>query len=338
MTMPKGEGPLKIQAVEEPVVQRRRRVSPKRLVALGLVLIGSGAIAAFGVRTFSFYAHHAETDDAQLESHIDPVLPRVAGYVSEVLVDDNQKVAAGQVLLKIDPRDLQTRVREAEAALQSASADVAVAKADLLVARAHRVKAASDLDRYRELRQKKVVSQQGLEAAQTGADAAEATEEAAARQVAAKEAEIAKKKADLDYTSLQLSYAVVTAPAAGIVSRKNVEVGQFVQAGQPLLAIVSGDDLWVVANFKETQLTSMRPGQTARFTVDAYPGVTFKGKVDSIAAATGARFALLPPDNATGNFTKVVQRVPVKIVLTQPPDPQHPLRAGMSVDAGVDLR
>ncbi len=338
MTTSKGEVPRKIQAVEEkPVARRPSRISPRRHLFLALALVVLAAACTFGARTLSFYAHHAETDDAQLESHVDPVLPRVAGYVSEVLVDDNQKVAAGQVLLKIDSRDLLTKVREAEAALESASADVAVAKADLLVTRAHRVKATSDLDRYRELRQRKVISQQGLEAAQTGAAAAEATEEAAARRVAAKEAEIAKKKADLDYARLQLSYAVVTAPAAGIVSRKNVEVGQFVQAGQPLLAIVSGDDVWVVANFKETQLKKMRPGQTALFTVDAYPDTTFRGKVDSIAAATGARFALLPPDNATGNFTKVVQRVPVKIVLTQTPDPQHPLRAGMSVDAVVDL-
>jgi membrane fusion protein (multidrug efflux system) len=122
-----------------------------------------------------------------------------------------------------------------------------------------------------------------------------------------------------------------------MVSKKNVEVGQFVQAGQPLLAIVQGRDVWVTANFKETQLSKMRPGQPAEIEVDAYPGVVFHGKVESLSAATGARFSLLPPDNASGNFTKVVQRVPVKVVFTDPPDPRRPLRVGLNASVTVNL-
>jgi membrane fusion protein (multidrug efflux system) len=162
--------------------------------------------------------------------------------------------------------------------------------------------------------------------------------QAQSEQASAAAARIAQKQADLDLAKLQLSYATVTAPGSGWVTRKSVEVGQLVQAGQPLLAIVSEGQPWVVANFKETQLKKMRVGQPAIVTVDAYPKRELHGHVDSIAAATGARFALLPPDNATGNFTKVVQRVPVKIVFDEPPDPEHRLRAGMSVTAIVDVR
>ena len=155
--------------------------------------------------------------------------------------------------------------------------------------------------------------------------------------VSAAEAEVGQKKADLEFAELQLSYASVLAPSSGTVSKKSVEVGEFVQAGQPLLAIVEDTDAWVVANFKETQLKKMRVGQSVDIEVDAYPKVIFHGRVESISAATGAKFALLPPDNATGNFTKVVQRVPVKIVLADRPDPLRPLRAGMSVNAIVKL-
>jgi hypothetical protein len=143
--------------------------------------------------------------------------------------------------------------------------------------------------------------------------------------------------AQLDAARLQLSYATITAPASGVVSRKSVETGQLVQPGQPLMALVESPDFWVVANFKETQLKRVRVGQEANFEVDAYPGLELRGRVESIAAATGAKFALLPPDNATGNFTKIVQRVPVKFTLTSPPDTTRPLRAGMSVKAVVTL-
>jgi membrane fusion protein (multidrug efflux system) len=344
-----------------------------------LVLVG----ALWGFRTIVFYQHHATTDDAQLDGNINPVLPRVPGYVQEVLVSDNQPVKPGDVLVRIDPADLQAKVDQEQASLLNAQAAVSVAEAavasarstatgaqakvssnqaDVVAARSRAQQAAADVARYKQLLAKEEISQQqydaattAAEAARANADAARATTEsqrataqasssqieAATRQVAAARAQVAQHQAALEAARLQLSYAVIKAPVAGFVSKKNVEVGQFVQAGQPLLAIVqqgnNPNDVWVSANFKETQLARMRPGQTAEIEVDAYPGVTFHGRVESLAAATGARFSLLPPDNATGNFTKVVQRVPVKIVFTDAPDPKRPLRVGMNVNVTVNL-
>ncbi|HKI00552.1 MAG TPA: HlyD family secretion protein [Thermoanaerobaculia bacterium] len=245
-----------------------------------------------------------------------------------------------------------------QAALAGSRAKVSGTQADVAAALTRERQTAADLTRYKALYEKEEVSQQQYEAARAAADAARAAAEAAratsaasrstvdtaaaqieaaTRQIAAAEAQVAQHRASLESARLQLSYATVKAPASGVVSKKAVEVGQFVQAGQPLLAIVQGHDAWVSANFKETQLAQMRPGQPVEIEVDAYPGVTFHGRVESLAAATGARFSLLPPDNATGNFTKVVQRVPVKIVFTDQPDPKRPLRMGMNVAVVVDL-
>jgi membrane fusion protein (multidrug efflux system) len=304
------------------------------LLIVALAVLGG---VAFAVKEIVFYKHHAETDDAQIEGHIDPVIPKVAGYVTDVLVADNQKVAVEQVLVKIDPRDLQSKVDQARAALENARAKVAVAAANVASARTQSVKALQDLARYRVLRQKEEISQQQYDAAKAAAESADSVVTAAAQSVVAAQAEVGQKRADLDFARLQLSYTTVTAPVSGVVSKKSVEIGQFVQAGQPLLAIVEDNETWVVANFKETQLKKMRVGQPVDLEIDAYPKKVFHGRVDSISPATGAKFALLPPDNATGNFTKVVQRVPVKIVFTDPPDPARPLRAGMSVNTIVKV-
>lgn len=305
------------------------------LFAALAILVLAGIV--FGIKTIVFYSHHAETDDAQVDSHIAPVLPKVAGYVTQVLVDDNQRVTAGQVVLHIDERDLRSKVNTAAADLENAKAAVAVARAAVAGIQTTRAKNDADLRRYAVLREKEEVSSQQYDSARAAAGSAAAQVEGAVRQVAAAEAKVAQKQADLDFAKLQLSYATLLAPATGIVSRKNVEVGQNVQVGQPLFAIVAEGEPWVTANYKETQLKKMRVGQPALLEIDAYPKIEFRGKVDSIAAATGAKFALLPPDNATGNFTKVVQRIPVKIVFTDPPDPRRPLRAGMSVNAIVSV-
>jgi membrane fusion protein (multidrug efflux system) len=189
------------------------------------------------------------------------------------------------------------------------------------------------------------VAQTKVQQARTGEEQARAelrTSQTGPQQVAAikaraaaAEAHVQQMKATLAQAELMLQYTTVKAPIKGIVSRKSVEVGQIVQAGQPLMAIIPLEDVWVTANFKETQLASMRPGQKASVSVDAYGGRTFNGHVDSIAAATGARFSLLPPENATGNYVKVVQRVPIKIVLESGQDPEQLLRPGMSVDATI---
>jgi membrane fusion protein (multidrug efflux system) len=341
------------------------------------MLVIAGGI--YGYRTFVFYEHHATTDDAQIDGDIDPVLPRVSGYVTDVLVKENQEVHAGDVLVRIDSRDLQAKVDQEQAALVNAQAAVSVAvanvantraaqassrakaassQADVTAARTKQEMTAADLARYKALVAKEEISQQQYDAARAAADSARASVEAsrstaeaarstadagaaqidaAQRQVAAAQASVAQHQASLEAAKLQASYTVVTAPASGIVSKKSVEVGQYVQAGQPLLAIVEGTDTWVSANFKETQLAKMHPGQTVEVEVDAYPGHVFHGRVESLSAATGAKFSLLPPDNATGNFTKVVQRVPVKIDFTDPADPKRPLRVGMNVSVVVNL-
>jgi membrane fusion protein (multidrug efflux system) len=332
------------------------------------VIAGIAVVTAliFGVKRLEFALAHEDTDDAQVDGHVSPVLPRVAGYVLKVLVDDNQRVAAGQPVIEIDARELDLRIAQAQAALASAEADLATAGAALANARAdaetadsnirtgevRERKAARDLARDTQLFKTGAITDSQLSDTQAAADTAVAQVESLRRsaaasrlqvpvataRVAAARTQVAQRVADLDFAKLQRSYAAVVAPIGGFVSRKNVEPGEFVQAGQTVLSIASDTDVWVVANFKETQLTRMRAGQAVEFTADTYPGVVFHGKVDSIAGTTGARFALLPPDNSTGNFVKVTQRIPVKIVLAEPPPGDHPLRPGMSVDAVVSVR
>ncbi|HEX4441363.1 MAG TPA: efflux RND transporter periplasmic adaptor subunit [Thermoanaerobaculia bacterium] len=320
-------------AEPKPRKNRTRRVIVWSILAI--VLIAGGI---YGYRTIHFYRDHAETDDAQIESHVEPVIPKVGGHVTEVLVEDNQRVEKGQLLLRIDDRDLRAKLATAAADLANARAAAGASRSSVSAAETEHRRAAADLERYQALRQKEEISQQQYDAAKAASEASAAQTQAQGEQVAAAGAKIAQKQADLDLAKLQLSYTTVTAPGAGWVTKKSVEVGQFVQPGQPLLAIVSDAEPWVVANYKETQLKKMHVGQKAIIQVDAYPKRDLHGHVESIAAATGARFALLPPDNATGNFTKVVQRVPVKIVFDEPPDPERRLRAGMSVNAIVDVR
>jgi membrane fusion protein (multidrug efflux system) len=367
------------QAAPPPAPEPKKRGGLRKVILLTVLALLAIAGAVFGVQTYLFYQHNATTEDAQVDGNIDPVLPRVSGYVQEVRVSDNQHVNAGDVLVVIDPSDLQAKVDQEQAAVLNAQAAVSVAEAavssarataasararisgsqaDVTAARTRQEQTAADLARYQALYSKEEVSRQQYEAARATADAARASAqsagagtesarataesaaaqvEAAERQVGAAQAQVAQHQATLEAARLQLSYATIKAPVSGTVSKKSVEVGQLVQAGQPLLAIVQGHDAWVTANFKETQLSRMHPGQPVEIEVDAYPGVTFHGKVESLAPATGARFSLLPPDNATGNFTKVVQRVPVKIAFTDPQDPKHPLRVGMNTTVIVNL-
>jgi membrane fusion protein (multidrug efflux system) len=323
-------------AAERPA-DSARKPGAARWMTIGIAGLAVVAGLVYAARTVVYYQHHAETDNAQIEAHINPVLTRVQGYVKEVLVRDNQRVEAGAVLVRIDERDLRSRVALTMATVAQSRASLSAARSGVEVARAARDRAHDDLDRYTPLRQKGELSQQQYDAARSAAQAADAQLQAALSQVEAAAAGVARAEADLDAARLQLSYATITAAAPGVVSRKSVEAGQLVQPGQPLLALVENPDLWVVANFKETQLRGMRVGQEVTLRVDAYPGCELHGRIESIAEATGAKFALLPPDNATGNFTKVVQRVPAKITLTHPPDASHPLRAGMSVRAVVHL-
>ena len=318
-------------------------------IALGL------ALAAYGVRALGYARAHVGTDDAQVEGHITPVLARVGGYVVGVHVVDNQRVREGAPLIEIDDRDLTARLRQAEADLAEAlsdagptgqsAADRRAAEAAVRQSIAEDNRARADLARYRVLSNEGVLAPTDLDAAVAAAATTDAALAAARNRVTAAEARaraadsrVAAARAARDEAALQLGYARITAPEEGVVSKKSVEVGQLVQPGQALMAVVPLDSVWVVANLKETQLEHLRPGQPAEVRADAYPGRVFHGHVESLSPATGAKFSLLPPDNATGNFVKVVQRVPVRIALDGPNDAAQPLRPGMSVRVAVRIR
>ncbi|MBC8082438.1 MAG: HlyD family secretion protein [Hymenobacter sp.] len=347
-------------AAEAPSAGRSKR--PLIFIVLALVLLVGGY---FGWQRYQFALAHEETDDAQVEGDVYPILPRVGGPVLEVKVADNQQVKKGDVLLTLDPADYQQRVNAAEAALAAAQASVVAASAGVATAQAtvssaqatigvsdaSRSRLEKDLKRSDFLRREDIIPQSEYDAVQanlqsTSAQRATAQQQvqvarqqvaAARQQIAVAQAVVKQRQADLDNANLQLSYTTITAPGNGVVSKKGVQPGQVVAPGQQLMGLVASEQTWVIANFKETQLGEMREGQPVVLEVDAYPGREFEGRIQSLSAATGARFALLPPDNASGNFVKVTQRVPVKITLITP-DPQHPLRAGMSVTATVKVK
>jgi membrane fusion protein, multidrug efflux system len=329
-----------------------------------LVIIG----LIWGVSKFIYSQSHETTDDAQLAGHVVPVIPKVAGYIERVYVTDNQPIRAGDTLLVLDPRDYTVALDQAQAnlrgalsagrggsaaqAIKAAQAQHAALTADIAVAQANFDRAERDVARYRELAAKNIVSQQQL-------DQAIAADKAAAAQLAASEAQavsgganvaganfeeanadfrVTSLKAALANAQLQLNYTILTAPVNGYISKKSAEIGQYVQAGQQVMAIVESDTAWVVANMKETQMRNVRVGQAVEVSVDAFHGKPLTGRVQSIQDATGATFALLPPDNATGNFTKIVQRVPVKIALDSTHWGGRPLSPGLSVEVSIDTK
>jgi len=285
-----------------PQKSRSKKPDWKVLTAVAAVL------AAGGIAYWIHASGYESTDDATIESHALPISSKVPGQILNVLVDDNQHVKKGDLLVRIDPKDYQVRLDQAKAGLDAARAEAARATVD-----AARAKQLLDSDD---------VSKQVYDKAVADADVMKARAELASETVAAAE--------------LDLSYTSITAPEAGKVTKKNAELRAFVQAGQALMALVT-DDVWIVANFKETQLTRMRPGQEVSVEVDAFPGRVLKAHIDSIQSGTGARFSLLPAENATGNYVKVVQRVPVKIVFDEPVADLG-LVPGMSVVPTVHLK
>lgn len=345
----------------------------RRLIALTIAGVVTVAALAWGWQRWSYWHVHESTDNAQVDGHVLPVLARAGGYIASLRVQENQRVHAGDTLALIDDSDYRLRLAQANAELQAAEAAAGarpgvMGQAQATVARASGEEAAygariaaaqsavtranSDLARARELESKQIVSRQALDAAQAAADQAAASlraiekeAEAATSSVAAAQAGVRLAQARLqaariarDNAELQLSWTRIVAPASGLVARRQVEPGQLVQPGQPLLSIVADSSVWVTANFKETQLAGIRVGSEAEIAVDAYPKCQVHGRVESIGSATGARFALLPPDNATGNFTKVVQRVPVRLTVLTGCGNEHPLRPGMSTEVAVATR
>jgi membrane fusion protein, multidrug efflux system len=290
------------------------------------------------------------TDNAFIEAHLHTIAARVAGRVEHVAVDDNQFVRKGELLFEIEPADYRIKVAAAAAALDvtlnETSGDYArveLSRAELQQSRAKLEQAESDLKRGQALFDREVVPREHLERLETAAKVAVAlvTEkeenfkrfqaEAGLGSTGSKEAKAAQRQAQLDEAGLHLEYTRVTAPADGYVTRKSIEPGNFVQIGQPVMVLVTLEDSWITANYKESQLTHIKPGQKVEFLMDAYPGKKFTGRVESIMAGTGAAFSLLPPENATGNYVKVVQRIPLRIAIDRSSDPEQLLRAGMSV-------
>lgn len=458
-TSAKIEAPL---ADVVPQQEKDKEIAPKKKKPIGLIMaaLGVGAIAAggFSYHYWQYASTHQETDNATVTGNIHQVSSRIPGTVAQVLVNDNQLVQPGQVLVELDPRDYQSKVQQASAALenargqaQAAQANIALssetttaktnqaqgdvsgalaaistaqaavkeaqagipaaqaevklaqagipaAQAQVAQTNANLEKAQADYNRYTQLYQQGAIARQQLETAKAAYDVAVAQKNAATQGVQqaqarlasanvgvakaqsvlaqaqegvasaqaklaaskgglqqataggqdttvkrskyeAAKAAIAQAEASLKDAQLQLSYTQITAPSAGRVGNKNVEVGNRLQAGTPLMAIVD-DQKWIVANFKETQLENMKPGEPVEIKLDAFPHHTFNGRVDSISPASGAEFALLPPDNATGNFTKIVQRIPVKIVFDQNSIQGYESRItpGMSAEVAVEVK
>lgn len=369
------------QTTEKRETVQTAPAKPKRNIVFPIILLLLVVFGAwFGISKYIHGKHHEETDDAQVEANISPVIPRVSGYVAEVRVNDNQRVHRGDTLLILDQRDLHLKLEQAEAALATAQSNLGVARtsssaaqsniapiqasigtidAQIGAAKINQWRASQDFARYANLIKDHSITQQQYEqalaakqtadkqlqilqeqrkqaASQTSAVASQSG--ATASQIKVASSVIKQRQVDVEDAKLNLSYAVITAPADGLVSKVNVQPGQYLQAGQSLFSIVLNDELWVVANFKETQFDKMRVGQRVIVHVDAFPGHDFEAKLASFSPATGARFALLPPDNASGNFVKVVQRLPVRIEFTQPNDALvKQLRAGMNVDVDVHL-
>ncbi|WP_224365318.1 HlyD family secretion protein [Hyalangium versicolor] len=387
--------------------------APRSRAKIVLPAILGVAVLGAGVHYLLTYGRET-TDDAQLEGRVANVSPRVAGQVAKVLVQDNQLVHAGDVMVELDVKDLNAKldvaradVLSAEAQLASAQSQLALteatvganlrqakagvtqassgissskaaldqARADVAAAEARFKLAETDLGRVKQLTEQGALSPAdldtrqatydqtraqleqararltsteagienssgGLEAAQgrlVAAEAGPAQVQAAQAAVKLADAKLQQAKAALELAELAVSYTQVRAPVTGQVSRRTVEVGQMVGPERPLMAIVPQDDVWVVANFKEDQVGEMRAGQPVDVKVDAFSGHHLKGHVDSLAGASGARFALLPPDNASGNFVKVVQRIPVLVRLDEKPS-ELPLKPGMSAVVTVDMR
>ncbi|MBC5825209.1 MAG: HlyD family secretion protein [Candidatus Eremiobacteraeota bacterium] len=413
----------------------------KRRIIVPIVVIVLLIAAVFGIRYFTFAAHHVSTDDAQISGDITNISPKVKGQIQQVYVHENQSVRKGDMLVKIDDRDYaaavaqaqagvaqarsgqqaaveavplqnsltgaqvaqaeagisqasggvaaaEARVANVRAAAEAAREKIALAQAQQSAAQAALTKAGHDLARSKTLVAQGAISREQFDAAQAGYSTALANADAAAlgvavaragtqqaqqditqaqaaadqarAQISAGNAQLAQAQtgsgqsaiktaqaqtsgaqvqaaeAALAAAQLQLSYTAIRAPVDGIVSKKSVNPGDTIAIGQPLLALANQRSLWITANLKETQLGKVRIGQPVQFKVDAYPHQTFSGKVDSISPATGVTFALIPPDNASGNFTKVVQRVPVRIAIDTRSDPQHMLRQGLSVSVSID--
>lgn len=320
------------------------------------------AAAIWVASKFIHFGNVEFTDNAQVQRQIVPVNSRVQGYIKEIRFDEYQPVKKGDTLVVIDDADMRLRVAQAKADYQNAiagrsvadrsvgvaAANVAVSEASIAEARILMENAAVDLERYRKLLDKDAVTRQQYDGIETDYNAKKARYEMLARQrsatssvaeetrqrIAQNDAGVELAKALLETAQLNLSYTVITAPCDGYTSRKEIQIGQLVQPGQTLLDVIDSSEVWITANYKETQMRHIHPGSEVEIKVDAIPGHTFNGKVVSLSSATGSALSLLPQDNSAGNFVKVRQRIPVRIELTDSTD-LNLLRAGMNVECEV---
>ena len=270
------------------------------------------------------------TDDAYIAGRVHNIAAKIPGTVARVIIDDNQGVKKGQLLVEIDPTDYQLKVNEAKAALESEKVRLSDAQTQIKSVKITLNQALLDKRRGDALYKEKVIPKEKYEKIITAYNLSltqlKTSEEYEQLEVSL----IKQREVALNIAEVNLGYTKVLAPSDGYVTNKSVESGNQIQPGQPLMAVVALDDIWIVANYKETQLKNVRIGQRANIKIDTYPGRVFTGKVDSIMAGTGAAFSLFPPENALGNYVKVVQRVPVKIVFDKATDERHVLRIGMS--------
>src|SRR5580692_9180608 len=353
--------------VDEISIEVRRRPWPLKRLLTGatavVLLAGAGIYGDYWWTTGRFMV---STDDAYIQAHSVLISPKVSGYISEVPVDDNEPVKAGEALARIDPRDYQTALDQARANVAAAQAGIdtlnqQIAQQHLVIEQdqqqvtsdqAALVFSQQNFQRYTDLEKTGYGTVQRAQQAQADIRQKQAALQhdiavvaAAEKQVGVFEAQLAQAKATLaqqqameHQAELNLSYTTITSPVDGTVGVRTLRVGEYVQAGTQLMAVAPLQAVYVVANYKETQLTDVWPGQPVTIDIDTFPGATVHGHVDSIAPASGQEFALLPPDNATGNFTKIVQRIPVKIALDSGSDAAVELRPGMSVIPTIETR
>ena len=347
------------ESTTETTIETKKKSKIVPIILAVLVVIG----AIFGIKEYMYFSKHVDTDDAQIDGDISTVVARVGGYVNEIRFEENTMVKAGQTLVTLDDRDYKVKLEQAMAGQKGADAGVGVSQSEIIAISANTSTAKSniesakvklwqaqkDFDRYANLIKDGSITQQQFDQAKATRDVAQANYNAskdqyvaALKQVGATKSQLAvssngvsQRQSDVDFAKLQLSYTDIKSPATGIVGKKSIQKGQLVQAGQSLFSIVNENSLYVTANFKETQLEEIKVGLKVNIVVDAYPDQTIEGEVYNFSPVTGAKGSLLPPDNATGNFVKVVQRVPVKIKIKATPEILNKLRPGMSVDVSV---
>ena len=341
------------------MAEEKEKTSPKTIV-FRIILIGALVVGGyFGVKKIYYELHHESTDNAEIEARMVPILPRVSGYIKKLHVEDFAAVKKDSLLVEIDDAELQLQLSEMEADLAQAETDITNAhasitntqasyessKSNLDVAQSRKDKAQQDYQRDLNLFHDGAITKKQLDDSKSNQDVVEKQYTSAKNDVAVAQTKMAVinaqlkkaestiqiKKVNIEQQKLKLTYTKIYAPCDGKVGKRNIDEGQFVQAGSPLFTVINNEDFWVVANYKETQVEHIALGRKVEIIMDAYPGIKMKGTVSSFSDATGARFSLLPPDNATGNFVKVTQRLPIRIEIDSAENYKNILRAGMSV-------